>query len=180
MKTLSQFFSILIIVIVQAAADETTSQKILPGPGQESVWDYPRPPRVEKTSKRIQVIYDGIVIAETNRAVRVLETGHPPVYYIPRENVRMEYLYPSKQSSTCEFKGTAFYYNMKARNKTQEKAAWSYPKPTSGYELIRDHIAFYAKFMDACFVNGERVTPEPAKYYGGWITSDIVGPFPAE
>jgi uncharacterized protein (DUF427 family) len=153
MKTLSYLFSILIITIVCAAADEI-KQRIPPGPGQESVWDYPRPPKVEKTSKQIRVIYDGILIAETNRAVRVLETGHPPVYYIPRENVRMEYLYRSNQSSTCEFKGTAFYYNMKAKTKAHEKAAWSYPKPTTGYELIRDHIAFYPKLMDGCFVNG--------------------------
>ena len=180
MKTSLHLFFILIITIVCAAAEDVKPQRIPPGPGQESVWDYPKPPKVEKTSKQIQVIYDGMVIAETNRAVRVLETGHPPVYYIPREDVRMEYLHPANQSSTCEFKGTAFYYNMKAKTKANEKAAWSYPKPTSGYELIRDHIAFYPKLMDSCFVDGERVVPEPARYYGGWITSDIVGPFAGE
>jgi uncharacterized protein (DUF427 family) len=171
---------ILLMIAFSITADEVKPQRITPGPGQESVWDYPRPPKVEKTSKQIRVIYDGVVIAETNRAVRVLETGHPPVYYIPREDVRMEYLIVTKRSSTCEFKGTASYYNMKGKTKSHENAAWSYAKPASGYELIRDHIAFYPKLMDACFVNGERVVPEPAQYYGGWITREIVGPFAGE
>ena len=180
MKTLSHLFCILLITTFCAATDDVKPQKIAPGPGQESVWDYPRPPKVEKTSKQIRVMYDGVVIVETNRAVRVLETGHPPVYYIPREDIRMEYMIPSTRSSKCEWKGTAIYYNMKGKTKRNDNAAWSYPEPTSGYEIIRNHIAFYPKFMDACYVNGERVVPEPAQYYGGWITPEILGPFVGE
>ncbi len=177
---MKSFTLIFLIITFSVIADEVKPKRIEPGPGQESVWDYPRPPKVEKTSKQVRVLYDGVVIAETKRAIRVLETGHPPVYYIPREDIQMEYLTVSKRTSTCEFKGTAFYYNMKGKTKTHDSAAWSYPKPTSGYEMIRDHIAFYPKLMDACFVNGERVIPEPAQYYGGWITREIVGPFSGE
>jgi uncharacterized protein (DUF427 family) len=180
MKASLNIFSILLIVCIHAVANDVKPQKITPRAGQESVWDYPRPPKVEKTSKRIRVVYDGIVIAETDRAIRVLETGHPPVYYIPREDVRMEYLNSATKTSICEWKGKAVYYNVKGKTKQTNNAAWSYPKPTSGYELIQNHLAFYPKLMDACFVNGERVLPEPDKYYGGWITHEIVGPFAGE
>ena len=168
------------IVCSTTVANEGSKQRVVPGHGQESVWDYPKPPKVEKTSKKVHVIYDGITIAETARAIRILETGHPPVYYIPREDIRMEFLVATSQSSTCEFKGTATYYNLKGKKKENDSAAWSYLNPSKGYEAIRDYIAFYPKFMDACFVNEERVRQEPGEYYGGWVTSEIVGPFAGE
>jgi len=177
MKALKFVFSVLLMFSVFSFADDLKSQRIQPGPGQESVWDYPRPPKVEKTSKEIRVVYDGLPIAVTNRAIRVLQTGHPPVYYIPPEDVRMEFLRRTTKTSTCEFKGTAVYYDLKAKTKENANAAWSYPNPTPGYESIRDHIAFYPQLMDVCFINGERVMPEPSKYFGGWITHEIVGPF---
>ena len=148
-----------------------------PGPGQESVWDYPRPPRVEPTSKRICIVFNGVVIAETRRALRVLETSHPPVYYLPPADIRMEHLKPTGRSSYCEFKGAARYWTLRVGDRVAENVAWSYPDPAPGFEAIRDHLAFYAGPMDACTVDGERVTPQPGGFYGGWITSDIVGPF---
>jgi uncharacterized protein (DUF427 family) len=152
-------------------------KRIEPGPGQESVWDYPRPPRVEEVSKRIQIVFDGVLIADSVRAKRVLETSHPPVYYIPPEDVRLEYLVEAAGSSVCEWKGRAKYHTLVVGNRRVERAAWSYQQPAAGYEAIRGHPAFYAGPMDACTVGGERVEPQPSGFYGGWITSDLVGPF---
>ena len=177
MKALEYILPLMLTFGVFSFADDLKSERIKPGPGQESVWDYPRPPKVEQTSKQIRVVYDGLPVAVTNRAIRVLQTGHPPVYYIPPEDVRMEFLIRTVKTSTCEFKGTAVYYDLKTKTKDTRNAAWSYPNPTSGYELIRDHIAFYPKLVDACFINGERVMSEPSGYFGGWITHEIVGPF---
>jgi uncharacterized protein (DUF427 family) len=151
--------------------------RIQPGPGQESVWDYPRPPRIENVTKRIEIIFNGITIAVTDNALRVLETSHPPVYYIPSLDIQMDYLTTAEGSSFCEWKGQARYYTVQAGHKRAEKAAWSYPDPTSDFIAIKDHFAFYAGKMDACYVGGERVTPQPGGFYGGWITKDIVGPF---
>jgi uncharacterized protein (DUF427 family) len=155
-------------------------KRIQPGPGQESVWDYPRPPRLEPTSRHIIVILNSQVVAETRRALRVLETSHPPVYYIPPEDVRMEYLQPSNRSTFCEWKGRAVYYHVQVGERREQNAAWYYPDPTPSFESIRNHIAFYPALMDACYVDGERVTPQPGGFYGGWITSDIVGPYKGE
>jgi uncharacterized protein (DUF427 family) len=153
-------------------------QRIEPQPGQESVWDYPRPPRVEDSHKHIQVIFNGVVIADSTRAKRVLETSHPPVYYIPAEDVRLqEYGVPEQRSTWCEWKGQAAYYTLAVGGKTSHSAAWYYPRPTPGYASIRDHIAFYPGRVDACLVDDEPVTPQPGDFYGGWITRDIVGPF---
>jgi uncharacterized protein (DUF427 family) len=148
-----------------------------PGPGQESVWDYPRPPRVEETSKHIQVVFAGEVIADTRRAKRVLETSHPPVYYIPPEDIQMEFLHESPQTSYCEWKGRASYYTVSVGEKRAENATWFYPDPTPPFASIRNHVAFYANKMDACWVDGEKVRPQPGGFYGGWITDDVVGPF---
>ena len=153
---------------------------IVPAPNQESVWDYPRPPRVEATTKHIQVYFNGVLIAETRAALRVLETAHPPVYYIPLRDVRFEYLLRSAQTSFCEFKGQARYYDVAVGDKRAENAAWFYPQPARGFESIHNGVAFYAGLMDACFVDGERVMPQPGNFYGGWITHDIVGPFKGE
>lgn len=154
--------------------------RITPDPGQESVWDYPRPPRVEDTNKHIRVIYNGEVVAETRRAKRVLETSHPPVYYIPPEDIKMEYLSQASRASYCEWKGQAAYYTLSVGNKQIEDAAWSYPDPTPGFEAIKGHLAFYPHLMDACYVDGEQVQAQAGGFYGGWITSDIVGPFKGE
>ncbi|BAU40438.1 hypothetical protein O77CONTIG1_00235 [Leptolyngbya sp. O-77] len=151
--------------------------RIVPGPGQESVWDYPRPPRLEVTSKRVQVVFNGVAIADTQRAKRILETSHPPVYYIPPEDIRMEYLTPTPRSSFCEWKGQAGYYTITVGDRTAENAAWFYANPVSAYAEIKDHVAFYPSRMDACYVDGEQVQAQPGDFYGGWITQDIVGPF---
>ncbi len=152
-------------------------EKILPKPGQESVWDYPRPPRLEPTQKEIKVVFNGITIVQSTNAKRVLETSHPPVYYIPQEDILMQYLIAVPGSSFCEWKGEAVYYSVEVNDKRAEKAVWSYPRPTKAFQTIKDHLAFYAQAMDGCYVAGELVTPQPGGFYGGWITSDIVGPF---
>ncbi|MEM9926103.1 MAG: DUF427 domain-containing protein [Cyanobacteria bacterium P01_D01_bin.50] len=152
-------------------------QPIEPKPGQESVWDYPRPPRLEDTDKHIQIIFNGETIVDTNRAKRMLETSHPPTYYIPPEDIKMEYFIQTPQSSFCEWKGRASYYTIKVGDKKAENAAWFYTNPSVAFVSLKDYLAFYAPLMDACYVNGEKVEPQPGNLYGGWITSDIVGPF---
>ncbi len=152
-------------------------QPIKPGPGQESVWDYPRPPRLEASKKRIQVICNQILIADTQNSQRVLETSHPPVYYLPPEDLKMEYLVLSPHQSFCEWKGTAKYYNLVFPDRQIVNCAWFYPHPTPAFSPIKDYIAFYPGLMDACYVDGEKVTPQPGGFYGGWITKDILGPF---
>lgn len=146
-------------------------------PGQESVWDYPRPPRVEPDTRHVVVRFGGEVVADTRRAVRVLETSHPPVFYIPPEDVRIELLESNGQQTWCEFKGDAHYYDLVVDGKVSESAAWCYPEPRAGYEAIQHGIAFYPGRVDECTVDGERVTPQAGGFYGGWITSEIVGPF---
>ena len=155
-------------------------KRIEPGPGQESVWDYPRPPRVENVSKHIQVVFNNVTIADTHEAKRVLETSHPPVYYIPKKDVRMEYLTEAAGSSFCEWKGQARYYAVQVGKRRAERVAWYYADPRRDFVAIKDHVAFYAGPMDACSVDGERVEPQPGGFYGGWITRDIVGPFKGE
>lgn len=152
-----------------------------PGPGQESVWDYPRPPRVEPVSERIRIVFNGKEIANTTRAKRVLETSHPPTYYLPTEDLKMEYITESRNPSTfCEWKGAATYYNVAVDGKKASAAGWAYYSPSRGFESIRGHIAFYASRMDACYVGEEKVTPQAGDFYGGWVTSKVVGPFKGE
>lgn len=143
-------------------------------PTQESIWDYPRPPRLEATPKHIQVIFNSVVVADSVRTKRILETSHPPVYYIPPEDVHMEYLEPSSHSSFCEWKGSASYYDVLVDGKRATNAAWYYRRPTPAYIDLQDHIAFYLGAMDVCLVNGERAQPEAGDFYGGWITRDIL------
>lgn len=152
-------------------------QRIQPAPDQESVWDYPRPPRLEDVTKQIQIIFNGVEIANTRSAKRVLETSHPPVYYIPPSDIKMEYLVRTPNSSFCEWKGRAGYYTIVVGDKQAENVAWFYPDPTPSFATIKDYVAFYAHVMDACYVDGEKVQPQPGNFYGGWVTSDIVGPF---
>lgn len=151
--------------------------KVEPKPGQESVWDYPRPPRVEVTKKEIKIIFNKVTIVKSSNSKRVLETSHPPVYYIPQIDILMQHLVIASGTSFCEWKGEANYYSLEVNGKRLEKVAWSYPKPTNRFEIIKDHLAFYAHSMDACYVDQELVTPQPGNFYGGWITSDVVGPF---
>ena len=158
-------------------SSENKHERVEPGPGQESVWDYPRPPRVEQIARHIQVVFDGVVIADTRRSKRVLETSHPPTYYIPPEDVRADCLQSSPRQSWCEWKGEAQYYSIVTSNKTAPDAAWTYLEPRPGFETIRGHIAFYPSRMEACYVDGERVRSQAGDFYGGWITNDVVGPF---
>lgn len=153
---------------------------IPPNPSQESVWDYPRPPRLEEVTKHIRVIFNGITIAETQRAKRVLETSHPPVYYIPGEDIQLEHLVETTQKSWCEWKGWCLYYDVTVGDKYAKGGAWSYFQPVPDFALIKDYYCFYAGMMDACYVDGELVQPQPGGFYGGWITQDIVGPFKGE
>lgn len=151
-----------------------------PGPGQESVWDYPRPPRVEPVPERVRVEFGGQVVADSRRALRVLETAGPPVYYVPPEDVREEFLQSSPHSTLCEWKGRARYWHLEVDGKRSRNAAWAYPQPLEGYETIKDYIAFYAQRVDAAYLGEERVRPQPGQFYGGWITSNVVGPFKGE
>ena len=152
-------------------------ERTSPGPGQESVWNYPRPPRVEPTSERVVIRFGGEVVAETTSAVRVLETSHPPAYYLPRTAFVEGALQPSAGLSYCEFKGEAHYLSVAAGGDLIEAAAWFYPQPQTGYELLRDYVSVYPGRMDACLVDGELVEAQAGGFYGGWITSKIVGPF---
>lgn len=151
--------------------------RIDPGPGEESVWDYPRPPRLEESTKHVQIIFNGVTIADTRRPQRVLETSHPPVYYICPEDIKMEYLHKTLQGSWCEWKGQAGYYTVTVESKEVVNAAWFYPNPNQVFAAIKDYVAFYPSKMNACYVDGELVQCQPGDFYGGWITKDIVGPF---
>ena len=150
---------------------------VAPGPGQESVWDYPRPPRVEPVTARVLVEFGGRVLAETTRALRVCETSSPPVYYIPPADVDLSCLVPSERTSFCEWKGVAHYWSVQTSGRIATDAGWSYPEPDPGYEAIQNFLSFYPRRMDACYVGEQRVTPQPGFYYGGWVTPDLVGPF---
>jgi uncharacterized protein (DUF427 family) len=145
----------------------------------ESVWDYPRPPRLQPSSRLVRVVLGGGVLAQTQRAHRVLETSHPPVFYIPLADVRAAALEPSEgRGSFCEFKGMATYWDAIGADGTRvSRAGWSYPDPAPGYEAIRDAVAFYPGSMDECTVDGELVLAQQGDFYGGWITSEITGPF---
>jgi uncharacterized protein (DUF427 family) len=148
-----------------------------PGPGQESVWDYPRPPRIERSSEHIEVVLGGITVAATDASYRVLETSHPPTYYLPREAFLPGSLRPAAGSSFCEWKGTASYLDVLGGTTVAPRAAWTYPDPTSGFAVIVDHVAVYPGLMERCTVDGEIVLPQPGGFYGGWVTSRVVGPF---
>ncbi len=146
----------------------------------ESVWSYPRPPRVEQSGRHVRVVLGGQVVAESSRCQRVLETSHPPVYYIPLEDVRAGALVPADRTTFCEFKGSASYYAVRAGARVEEDAAWSYPHPSAGFGALANHVAFYPGRMDECTVDGERVRPQAGGFYGGWITSELEGPFKGE
>jgi uncharacterized protein (DUF427 family) len=145
--------------------------------GQESVWDYPRPPRIEAVERRVTIELGGRRIVDTTDVVRVLETSHPPVYYLPIAAFTDGSLVPARGASFCEYKGSARYLDVVGGDATAPGAAWNYPTPSRGYEQLADRVAVYAGKMDRCTVDGEEVVPQPGGFYGGWVTSDIVGPF---
>jgi uncharacterized protein (DUF427 family) len=159
------------------AMTSTSVDRVTPGPGQESVWDYPRPPRVERVPERIRVVVDGIEIADSTDAYRVLETAGAPVYYVPSKDIRMDLIRTNERRTVCEWKGEAAYHTLSLPTREIPNVAWSYPAPAQGYEAIRDHLAFYASKVDEAWVGDELATPQPGHFYGGWVTSRVVGPF---
>ncbi|MGE0880872.1 MAG: DUF427 domain-containing protein [Acidimicrobiia bacterium] len=152
-------------------------RRIEPGPGQESVWDYPRPPAVAPTDAHVRVEHRRFVLADTHRAVRVLETSQPPAFYVPSDDVTLSRLRPSPTRTVCEWKGVAVYWSFVDDDVVVHDVAWSYPSPNAPYAAITDHLAFYPQRVDACWVDDERVAANPGDFYGGWITSKVVGPF---
>jgi uncharacterized protein (DUF427 family) len=147
------------------------------GPGQESVWDYPRPAVAERSGRHVRIVHRGETVADTRAAIRTLETSHPPSWYLPPDDVARELLRPSKRRSFCEWKGEAVYWHLAVGDTLLRDVAWSYPDPTAGFASLRDHLAFYAAPLDRCTIDDEPVTPQPGGFYGGWITPDVVGPF---
>ena len=148
-----------------------------PGPGQESVWDYPRPPRVEADSREVVVVLGGVEVCRTSGALRVLETSHPPGWYLPRADWAPEALEPAPDSSYCEWKGVAAYLTVVGGGRRAVGAAWTYREPVAAYAALRDMVAVYPAAMDRCTVGGEVVRPQEGRFYGGWVTDDVVGPF---
>lgn len=148
-----------------------------PGPGQLSVWDFPRPPEYVQWHELVEIRFGGSLIASTTEAWCVLETSHPPAYYLPRSAFAPRSLRPADGSSYCEWKGRAVYYDVVSGDRVAPRAAWSYPSPSAAAAAIRDHVAVYPGLMDSCTVDGETVRPQQGGFYGGWITSRVVGPF---
>jgi uncharacterized protein (DUF427 family) len=151
-----------------------------PGPGQESVWDYPRPPRVEIVADRIRVVVGGRTLADSDSAWRVLETAGAPVYYVPPDDVDLERLRPGSGTTVCEWKGTASYLDYDDGDRRIARVGWTYRAPEPGFEAIRDHVAFYASRVDEAWVGSEQARPQPGLFYGGWVTDAIVGPIKGE
>ena len=161
----------------QGAVKPMTPVPIVPADGQESVWDYPRPPRLERVPEVVRILFAGSALAETNAAWRVLETSHPPTYYLPPAAFAAGALVRAGGSSVCEWKGRAGYFDIVLGGRRADRVAWAYADPTRPFAAIKDHLAVYAGPMDACFVGEDRVTPQPGGFYGGWVTSRVVGPF---
>ena len=147
------------------------------GPGQESVWNYPRPAIAEPTDANILIEHEGRIVASTSSAIRTLETSHPPSYYIPPADIAPGVLRRAAGSSFCEWKGAAVYWDVVIGGAVIPRVGWSYPDPTAPFAVLRDHVAFYAAPFDRCSVDGETVTPQPGEFYGGWITGKLAGPF---
>ena len=148
---------------------------------EESVWDYPRPPAVEPCRRRVRIEHDGAVIADSNRALRVLETASPPTIYIPTKDIDTGLLTPAPgKRSACEWKGMASYFHVGSGDRLAEHAAWTYEDPKDPYSVLRGHIAFYAGRLDACQLDEELVTPQGGAFYGGWVTAEIIGPHKGE
>ncbi len=151
---------------------------LTPGDGQESVWDYPRPPRIARDSRLVEIRFGDRLIASSTRAIRILETASPPTFYVPRDDVVIEALAVAAGSSVCEWKGAARFWTL-AGHSSAGPVAWDYPEPTAAYGEIRDHMSFYPAKVE-CYVDGEGVRPQPGGFYGGWMTDEIVGPVKGE
>ena len=147
------------------------------GPGQQSVWDFPRPAIAQPSDAQVMIEHRGLVIADTRASIRTIETSHPPSYYLPPDAIAAGVLRRASGSSFCEWKGHAHYWDVVAGGVTLAKVGWSYPEPSPAFAMLRDHVAFYAGPFDRCSVNGETVVPQPGGFYGGWITSAVSGPF---
>jgi uncharacterized protein (DUF427 family) len=146
--------------------------------GLEDVWGYPRPPALAPCRRHVRVELAGVVLADSDRALRVLETSHPPTIYIPPGDVRLDLLVKSHARATwCEFKGRALYLDVVVDGQRIERVAWTYPDPAPGYEMLRHHVAFYPERVDAARLDDELVTPQDGTFYGGWITHEVIGPF---
>ena len=141
------------------------------------MWDYPRPPKLESFNGHIRIIFNQQIILDTNKAFRVLETSHPPTYYLPVSDFRAGVLQPAAKTSFCEFKGLATYWDIAVNGRVSLQAAWGYSNPTKDYSKLKDTVSVYAHLVDECFVNDEKVQAQPGDFYGGWITSNVVGPF---
>lgn len=152
----------------------------VPGIGQESVWDYPRPPRLERVAKPVRVEFDGATIANSSRAQRVCETASPPTYYLPRDDVDRDALQLLSRSSVCEWKGEAQYFDVMGDGRVAAGAAWCYPNPYSPFGPIAGWLSFMPAAMDACYVGDDLVVAQPGGFYGGWITPELTGPFKGE
>ena len=155
--------------------------RVEPAPGQESVWDYPRPPAVVPSDRAVRVEHGAAIVADTRDALRVLETAGAPAWYLPRSDVRMDLLRPVPGKTTyCEWKGSASYFDVVVGDRVARNAAWTYERPLPGYEAVAGRIAFYPGRVDAATVDGEPARPQPGGFYGGWVTDDVVGPFKGE
>lgn len=141
----------------------------------ENVQDYPRPPALEPVSERLRVEFGGVTIADTTRGFRILETHHAPTYYIPPEDILMAALVATKRETFCEWKGAATYFDIVLNARRSPNAAWSYAAPVARYEVLKDHVSFYASSVDAAHVGDLRVTPQPGDFYGGWVTPNLTG-----
>jgi uncharacterized protein (DUF427 family) len=148
-----------------------------PKQGQESVWDYPRPPKLENFDGHIRIVFNKQVILDSHRAYRILETSHPPTYYLPMADFVDHVLQPTSRNSFCEYKGEAIYHDLMVDGRMAHQAAWSYPNPNSQYAALKNTVSVYAHLVDACYVNDEKVLAQEGNFYGGWITSNITGPF---
>ncbi|MDH3669880.1 MAG: DUF427 domain-containing protein [Gammaproteobacteria bacterium] len=145
------------------------------GAGQESVWDFPRPPKAVPCNRTVEVSHNGIVIGRSTKTYRVLETASPPTFYLPANDVDWPQLVKAPGSSLCEWKGLAAYWAL-TLDPSGAPVAWSYGDPHQEFEMLRAHASFYPGRV-ACYVDGERVRPQPGEFYGGWVTSELVGPF---
>lgn len=150
---------------------------IKPGPGQESCWDYPRPPALEQSNELVEVVLGGVVIASTRAAWRVMETSHPPTYYLPETAFLDGSVRAAQGSSFCEWKGRASYFDLLGGDAIAPAVAWGYPDPNPRFKPIRNHLAVMPALVEECRVNGETVKAQEGGFYGGWITSRVVGPF---
>lgn len=155
----------------------TIAYRVEPGPEQESVWDYPRPPALEDSDRHVQIELNGEMIVDSRRAKRVLETSHPPVFYVPPEDIRPGVLTRTSRHTFCEWKGQAHYYTVAVGDRVEPDAAWAYVEPEPAFAGIKGYVAFYPSRMDRCLLDGEDVQAQAGDFYGGWITNDIAGPF---